>query len=244
MENIDTEKTLLIAGKEIPDGEDLAAGAMTHSRKVFVTTAATSFANTDTGAVIVPWNRGSALSARSLVLSCMNRSNSLDEAVLVFDEGVFVQKYSEYDVAEITRILEELIAGYQYLTAEILAKYKHNNIGAENIKTGKIAFVWISAQSRAAVNVSINPLIASASAAFKAFAEETSRSLVEIEEALPVMVKVETSTDISRRDSSLMGWLCEYMDGVDAMTKRPGEKFFENWVKPGSKPSSGRGLFG
>lgn len=237
------EKTLLIAGKEIPEGEELAAGAMTHSRSVIITTAADSFSNTETGAAVVPWNRSSALSARSVVLSCMNQTGNFDEAALIFDEGLYASKFEDVNAADITRVLEELIAGYQYLSSEIIAKFKHNNIGRDEIKLGKIAFIWISAQSRSTVNVTLSPIVAAASAAFKAFAESTSKSLTEVEEILPVLVNVESAGDVARKDNTLVSWLCEYMDAMDEMKKRPAAKFFESWVKPGAKNPGGFGLF-
>ncbi len=237
------EKTLLIAGKELPQGDDFAAGAMAHNRSVLITCSSGTPETSTTGANPVSWNRSSPISARSVIISCMNQTNSFDEAVLVFDEGMFASQFEEVSASDITRVLEELVAGYQYLSSEVIAKFKHNNIGREQVHVGKLAFVWISARSRSTVNVHLSPLVSAASAAFRAFAEATAASLCNVEEILPVLVNVDSDNDASRRDSTVMSWLCEYMDSLDQLKKRPSQKYFETWIKPGTKGTGGFGLF-
>ena len=91
------DKTILIAGKEVPVGKDLASSAVLHGRTVFITAESDA---TDTGLADgsnpVAWNKGSALSSRSLLISASNKNGHLDEAVLILDEEYFAPNYFDY----------------------------------------------------------------------------------------------------------------------------------------------------
>ena len=123
-------KLILFAGKELPAGNDMASGAAFQGRKVIATSLLAReesdqdqpeenpLQNNKPGKILGAfWNKGSALSCRSLALKCENEGG-LDEAVLVFDEFYFATSYRDRNNAQ---ILEELIGSYQHLTQELLA---------------------------------------------------------------------------------------------------------------------------
>lgn len=244
-------KMILFAGKDLPAGNDIASGASFQGRKVIATSQYVAEEETQenerTASVIqVAWNRGSPLSCRSLALKCENEGGA-DEAVLIFDEFYFATKYRA--VTNNAQILEELIGSYQYLTQELLARFQRNS--GRNFK---IAFVHKSNFSLAdGVNSSnvrsagvelSNPLISAASSAFKAFAENIAASLAEGGNVIPLLVSCEPSNDLSRRDSSLSVWLCEYMDAIDNLKKPLSPKQKASWIKAGAKNPSGFGILG
>ncbi len=239
-------KTILFAGKDIPAGSDMASGAAFHGRKVIVTCEMSSKDDKPTlnDATVIPWNRGSVLSSRSLVLNCEN-DGGVDEAVLVFDEAFYASKFGS--INENSRILEEVIGSYQYLAQEIVLRFQRN----EN--KSKIVFLYksnptlcdsitLNAVKIAGSSLSY-PLIAAAGGAFKAFAENMAATLAESKTITPLLVSCEYSNDLATRDSALSVWLCDYMDSVDNLKKPLSMKQKVSWIKAGAKNPGGFGLF-
>lgn len=239
-------KTILYAGKDIPAGSDMASGAAFHGRKVMITCESTGDEEKPAlaDAIVIPWNRGSVLSSRSLVLNCEN-SGGMDEAVLIFDEALYASKFGS--VHENSRILEELIGSYQYLAQELVARLQRKETKS------KLVFLYKSnpGLSESVVSNSVKlsgnsfsyPLVAAAGGAFKAFAENTAASLVENQKITPLLVSCEYNNDLSSRDSALSVWLCDYMDSMDNLKKPLSAKQKVSWVKAGAKNPGGFGLF-
>lgn len=244
---------ILFAGKELPAGNDMASGASFQGRKVI----ATNFNVTEeeenpssgekSGGVLgVAWNRASALSCRSLALKCENEGG-LDEAVLVFDEFYFATKYRE--VSNNAQVLEELVESYQYLAQELIARF---NRQPERVR--KLIFLYksnysmcdgVNSSSVRASGIELsNPLIAAAGKAFEGYAENIAATLTESKNIIPILVSCDPSNDLSKRDSSLSVWLCEYMDSIDALKKPLSPKQKVAWVKAGAKNPSGFGILG
>lgn len=242
-------KTILIAGKDFPDGRDLASTAVLHGEHAVITAAPSDQKQVpEDGSVSVVWNRASALSARSLAISSLNQNGHLDEAVLVFDEEYFAPRYGNPGPAESNRAFDELILGYQYLAAELLLRFNQRKLAGLDTASGKIAFVYRSTPSEADAvrnpNLRISgkvfskSLVAAAGAAFKAFAENFAASVAETDDVVPVLVDCGKSTGAAQSDSELMSWLCGYLDQIENMKKPLTAKHKVTWIKPGSKPGS------
>ncbi|MBQ8013700.1 MAG: hypothetical protein IJ257_04810 [Treponema sp.] len=244
-------KMILFAGKELPAGNDVVSGASFQGRSVIATSLHVdeseerSSSEKTSGVIPVVWNRGSPLSARSIALKCEN-SGGIDEAALIFDEFYYATKYRGINNAQ---TLEELIGSYQYLTQELLARFARNSE-----KVTKLAFIHkanftladgVNSSSLRSSGVELsNPLIAAASAAFRAFAENTAATLAEGNSVIPVLVSCEPNNDLSKRDSSLSVWLCEYLDAIDNLKKPLSPKQKVSWIKAGAKAPSGLGILG
>lgn len=247
------DKTILVAGKDIPAGSDFAAALCVKGRTTIVT-ATPSEKNepiAENGYTAVPWNRASALSARALLLSCLNISQHLDEAVLLFDEPYLAAEYNHTDLAENARVIDELVLGYQYLAQEVIARFEQKKTRGEESASGKIVFMHKTNPSHAeatgnpalrAGTIS-SPLVSAAAAAFKAFAENTAALHAENTAIYPVLVTCDPSIEVSHKDSTLSAWLCDYLDSVDELKKRPASKQLVSWVKAGTKKAGGFGLF-
>ncbi len=248
------DKTILIAGKNIPDGSDFASSFSVKGRTVITISSPDEQKETisENGYTAVPWNRASALSARSLLLNCLNVSNHLDELVLYFDESQAAMDFNRASATETARIIDELVVGYQYLVAEVAARFEQKKIRNEEISMGKIVFVYKvnPSESDAAANPNVrasatlsSPQIAAAAAAFKAFAENTAALYTESDCIFPVLIICDSSMEVSRRDGTLANWLADYMDSIDDLKKRPSAKQFVSWIKAGTKKAGGFGLF-
>lgn len=245
------EKTILIGGKDVPDGSDFASGAALHGRKVFITSR-DSGSVLDSGASAVAWNHSSSISARSVVLSCMNSASRLDEAVLVFDEVFYAPKYGEPGATESNHVFDELILGYQFLAAEIVSRFSQRRYSSDSSAPGKLVFLYKSniSQAQAVLNPNLHTgqplsktLVAASAAAFRAFAENFAASLVESEDCVPVLIECDSSNETARKDSVLSGWLCDYLDSLDGLKKPLTAKQKVSWIKAGAKSPGGFSLF-
>ena len=241
---------MVIAGKDIPESSDFASSISVKGRNVIITASADEKKETfaENGYTVVPWNRASALSARSLILNSLNVSNHLDEAVLIFDESQFAVSFSRVDAAETARVIDELIIGYQYLTSEVIAHFDKKKMHNEAIGMGKLVFLYKvnPNQNDATLNPNVrsgaalsSPLVAAAAAAFKAFAENIAALHTESETVYPVLVICDASMEVAHRDTTLASWLCDYLDSVDGLKKRPSAKQLVTWVKAGAKKAGG-----
>jgi len=251
------EKTLLVAGKELPDGSFFAAGAVTSGRKPIITKS-TSDENAiaPNGVTGVVWNRPSALSARSLILKSLNEFNHLDECVIFFDEQYFIKKYGDLDsTAENVRVIEELISSYQYLTMEvitrILKKNKTDLVTATSSEKRNLKLIFLYKPNPSISECLINksttkpssPFLSTASSAFKAYAENIAASYAESEEITPILVNCDLSNELSNNDNALSNWLFSYIDTIESLKRPLTAKQKITWVKAGSKSPGGFGFF-
>lgn len=248
-------KTILFAGKELPAGKDFASGASFKGRRVISTSLnvgeeepSDEESGPEKAGVLIQaaWKRSSALSSRSLAIKCENEGG-VDEAVLIFDEFYFATRYRA--VTNNSQILEELVESYQYLTQELLSRFQR---ATERIY--KLTFLhksnfslWDGVNSSSVRSSGIeltNPLIAAAGGAFKSYAENIAATLVDGSNVMPLLVSCEPNNDLSKRDSSLSVWLCEYLDALDNLKKPLSSKQKVSWVKAGAKNPTGLGILG
>ena len=244
------DKTILIAGKNIPDGSDFASSLSVKGRSVITVASPDDKKEviTENGYSAVPWNRASALSARSLILNCLNVSNHLDEVVLFFDEPQAAIDFNRTSATETARIIDELVLGYQYLLAEAVARFEQKKLRNEEIGMGKLVFLYKvnPSESDAALNPNVratttlsSPLVAAAAAAFKAFAENTAALYTESDTVYPVLIICDSSMEVSHRDNTLASWLADYLNSIDDLKKRPAAKQLVSWIKAGAKKAGG-----
>ena len=129
------EKTILIAGKDLPYGGDFADGMALAGYNVVVTGNPESDSASVTAGdiVIASGNRPSSVSARSLVLQAENAFTVIDETVLYFDAAVYAQQFTALSPEECTRAIDTMIAGYCYVTMEILNRIEQRKANGKLI---------------------------------------------------------------------------------------------------------------
>lgn len=240
------EKVLLIAGKDVADDDELATGIALQGRTTFAT-ASTQLTASGKEYHAVYWNHTSALSARTVILHCVNTAKHLDEAVLVFDESQYVLRFAKTGASHIEAALDEMILGYHYLAQELAGRFcQRKDLGAE-ARFAKLVFLYkpntplvetVTNPSRAMQHTASGPLVAAASAAFKAFAENTAATLIGNEHVLPVLINCDPNNDLARRENMLANWLCEYLNSIDDQKKTPSQKQLVSWIKAGFKKTS------
>lgn len=250
-------KSILIAGKDMPDGNDFADGAQAAMRSVAITQSPNSRISAPANIKAFPWQRTSPVSARTLILDCETAFEHLDEAVLYFDESYYVAKFNTFTTQECTKAIDEMVLSFQYLTLEILSRYEKMaslNLYPKDAPAPKLVFLLKKSITesdvgrkpalRSTVPMASGPFVASAAAAFEAFAENTAslystRGYVNI-----ILIRSELGgNEASKNDRALGEWLCSYLDDLDLQKRKPTLKQTLAWVNAGAK-AQGFSLFG
>lgn len=257
-------KTILIAGKNMPEASNFTDGIAHSGRNIIVSgniadseetkrlTIAERKANqlayeeekaqeAKSGLCTIEWNKSSPLSARSLVLQTATIFGRMDEAVLYFDEEWFAAKAEKMDSEEIVRGCDDMIAGYQYLTLEVLNAFQRRETSEGK---GRLVFLLKETPNRIDVlkNPAVkdglspiaSPLVASGAAAFASFAENIAAICVESIFVDVLLVRGESSTEGFRRDDETGRWLSSYLDSFIS-PELAGRKDVM-WIRPGEKP--------
>ncbi len=252
------EKTLLIAGKELPDGESFASGAITSGRKTIITTNHTDNSSpAPNGATKIAWNRPSALSARSVVLKTLNENSYLDECVIFFDEKFYAEKYANTEgIAENVRVIEELISSYQYMTMETITrvtkKHKSDFSNSESTEKHKLRVIFMQKTGQSVSECIIAkstsrpspPFVSTASAAFKTYAENIAALHIDDDDIDFLLVQCDPANELYANDKELATWLFSYIETLEALKRPLTQKQRLTWIKAGTKNPGGFGFFG
>lgn len=245
------EKTILIAGKDSPAGNEFAEGFLLASRNVLLTSAHEvpvdsenqNQDSSDTNKIILEeWNRSSSLSARSLVLQTETNFSRIDEAVLIFDKEQHAADATKMNAAESSRISGDLISGYQYLALELLNRFEKKNTAAE--QNSRLIFIIEECPTvsdciktpalRNGTKSIASPLVAAAGAAFVSFAENIAAVYADKPYVSIYLVKCDHD-DFSGSDKSLAKWLADYLDNADEGKHKQNSKKSIQWIKAGAK---------
>lgn len=264
------EKTILIAGKNMPDAGSFTDGVAFSGRNIIITgpqtdevqpvkklTIAERKANqaayeeeknleAKSGICTIEWNKSSPLSARSLVLQTLTIFNRMDEAVLYFDEEWFASKAEKMDSEEIARGCDEMIAGYQYLALEIISTFQKREASE-----GPGTLVFLLKETPSRIDVLHSPALKDGlSAIASPLVSAGKAAFASFAENLAAVCNDSIFVNIVliRGDNSMEGFRRDDETGrwlctyLNSMdTSKSGKK--AQWVKPGAKPSSGFKLF-
>lgn len=252
------EKTTLVAGKDIPAGNEFAKSLLLSSRNIVITGNGDNVkanennesSEPDNKSLTVLWNKASSLSARSLILQTETYFEKLDETVLYFDEEMFAASAQRIDPSECSRTADELILGFQYLVLEALSRYEKKR--NTNDIPGKLVFLIEECPDmkdavrspvlRNGTKAIASPLIASAASAFTSFAENIAAAYGDSPFVNIVLVRGEKNGEFAK-DDALAKWLASYLDSVDELKHKLTAKKSIQWVKPGTKSAGGFSLF-
>ncbi|MBQ1833956.1 MAG: hypothetical protein II563_04080 [Treponema sp.] len=259
-------KTTLVAGKDMPACTKFADSLAKSGRRVVAcgdneTFKTDSDSETErqqklvdmaSGVTTVLWNRGSPISARTLILSAESLYANLDEVVFYFDEELYASKANQVDIQECSRGSSDMILSYQYLTLEALNRFKarktEDNPGTliYLLKEGPSAADAVRSPSLRNGAYSIaSPVVAAAATAFMAFAENIAAIYGDLPNLNVLMVRGDKSMDTVANEGSLAKWLAYYTDTYFEQKMKKNIKASLNWVRPGTKlQGSGFSLFG
>ncbi|MBQ0166675.1 MAG: hypothetical protein KBT02_06195 [Treponema sp.] len=209
--------TVFLAGSTADDMACFADAAKQAGNQVYT-------ANTEkeqTGAAA--WNKASPISARTALLQAVASFGEVDRAVLYFDAAAFDGVYDKFTVENISRGLDDMIAGFQYMTEEFVNRYaqKADQPGSW------LTFIDCSSTSETGV------LTTAAEAAFKAFAEKAAEKFAGSNLKI-TLVRCDDATITETAD-----WLISYWELPSAEKAASQTKTATHWVKSGGKPPLG-----
>lgn len=242
-------KTILIAGKDLPDGTDFVDGAEVKMRQVAVTAIKGAKPATSPNVTAFEWQRTSPIRARTLILDAETAYKKIDEAVLYFDEGYYATRFNLLTPQECSQSCDEMVLGYQYLALEILSRFeKKYSMSAgleEKAPPSKLVFLIKNSLSecdaaknpaaRSSVSIASGPLVAAAAAAFQAFAENIAAIYGAREYVSIILARGDINNEAARLDRTFGEWICSYLDEVDKQKNKPSLKQSLNWIKAGAK---------
>ncbi len=258
-------KTTLVAGKDMPACTKFADSLAQFGRRVVacgdhedikneseVNERQQKLVELASGVSTVEWNRGSPISARTLVLNSESIFESLDEVVLYFDEELYASKANQVDMQECSRGASEMVLSYQYLTLEVLRRFKEkktkDNPGTiiYLLKEGPSAADAVRAPSLRNGAYSIaSPVVAAAATSFMAFAENIAAIYGDMPYLNVLMVRGDKSMDTVANEASLAKWLAYYTDTYFEQKLKKNVKSTLTWIRPGTRlQGGGFSLFG
>ena len=258
-------KTTLVAGKDMPACTKFADTLAQSGRRVVAcgdyedikdesgtTERQQKLMDMASGVSTVQWNRGSPISARTLILNAESVFKTLDEVVLYFDEELYASRANQVDLQECSRGSNEMVLSYQYLTLEALNRFRARKT-EENpgtliylLKEGPSAADAVRAPSLRNGAYSIaSPVVAAAATSFMAFAENIAAIYGDLPYLNVLMIRGDKSMDIVANEASLAKWLVYYTDSYFEQKARKNIKTSLNWVRPGTKlQGNGFSIFG
>jgi hypothetical protein len=230
-------KTLLIAGKEFPEGADFASTAVSFRRKVALTVQPETPKPTHEKFQALEWRKHSPVSARALILETENLFQQIHEAALIFDLPRFARLYPLMSTKECAKALDDMITGYTLLTAELLFRFD----SLEKIKnTGEKRLIFVlreAAADRATVPDQEDGILpALGRAAFRALAEGTAEKCKNWPSVSALLVETDALTD----DVALGARLFPYLDNLPPESS-PSRR--TQWLKWGAKSAGGLSFF-
>lgn len=246
-------KTLLIAGQDYPLTTKYIDAALLTERSVFATVSEemskkeentivdeNSIQVVPAGAEILNWNRSSPISARSIIIKAEASYERLDEALLIFDSPSFGAKFKDYSPSVLSRAMDEMVLGYNLLISETLERYAVKGGGALvfllNYAPSQVDMVRGLAR-KSPYEVPLPLPVAIAQQSFVAMAESIALRYSGANDISVLLVRNE-----AEREESIPSWLFQYMDDTLKEHALSGKNSV-NWIKPGSKYSSGFSLF-
>lgn len=85
--------------------------------------------NAANGQILLDWNSSSPISARTLVLSALNKMERVDEAVLVCVPPAYRKTAEELSPAEIDKLIDSNIKGWFFLVRELSTLFRSQERG-------------------------------------------------------------------------------------------------------------------
>lgn len=219
------EKTMLIAGKDMPDSNEFAGSAGLTGRNI-----AANGSSEESAILCVEWNKPSAISAKSFIIKVENKFQRVDEAVLYFDTSWFLRRFNEFSIDDYSRAADEMLISYEYLCSELLTRFekKFDKSPATLVFLLKNGNSDDKAMHLADVHAS----------AFVCFAEGIAAAYGDRPFVNIVLAKNEANNEY-QADSALARWLCDYIDTIGEVKGGLNAKKSLQWVKAGAKSAGG-----
>jgi NAD(P)-dependent dehydrogenase (short-subunit alcohol dehydrogenase family) len=114
--------------------------------------------------ILIDWNPSSPISAKTLVLSCLNKINSIDDALLVCAPPAYRIKPEELSAAEVNQLVDCNIKSWFFLVKELTAAFKKQG-------KGHLALIMASEPGHGSKEDNVDLLGPISVSAFRSFAQ-------------------------------------------------------------------------
>lgn len=190
-------KNLLFAGKDFPAGEKFFSAAANVEITALITKNSNDDETSDNPHILL-WNRGSVVSARSLVIQAENLVTSIDAACLIFDGPYFSSQYNDSNTNSTLEAANDLIVSYQLLSRALIDRFLQK-------KHGRLIFLLKPALTTAdaykkksdpsAYSQNAGAIVSAAQSAFETFAENFACMYAESAPEKTILIKAGSEED-------------------------------------------------
>ncbi|MCQ2583753.1 MAG: hypothetical protein MJ160_07585 [Treponema sp.] len=238
---------ILIAGKELPECLELAEG-FTNTKKVFISAKKDIDLSPfeSEGIYSTNWNKASAISARSFLITAETKMKELNQYVVIFDANLFASKFELDKTENIPVGIETMFASYQFFVNELLLRLEQRKDPAMItflVKTYPSKFETLHSSAK---NVNLIPssnIVNSAQSAFISLAENCSTLVADKPYMSVLLARCDSTNELYNEERAIGEWLSQSMDAIMQMKGHQSAKQASTWVKVGTKVSTGFSLF-
>lgn len=239
---------ILIAGNDMPDSVELAEGlAKTNKKVICAAKGDVDLSNFEAeGIFCSPWNRSSAISARSFLLQGETKLRELNEYLIIFDSRYYSSKFELDRTENVSAATDAMFASYQFLINELsnrLEQRKDNVTVMFLVKSYPCKNELVHSGNRNANIIPTSNIVNSAQAAFEALANNFATYVNEKSYLNVILAKCELNNDIYDNDAEIAEWISKTLESVSNSKNKQNVKQACTWQKVGGKISSGFSLF-
>ena len=239
-------KNLLIIGKDSASVSDFAE-AMTFGDFNVATADDTQKRTTSAASVnSVLWNKGSAVSARSLIIQAETAIGYIDDYVFYFDSPLYASEFSDFSADNCQKAADEMVTSFQYAAFEAITRIEQKKSPARLIfilKTHPSAKDNLLSSGKNISTNPANPLVAAAEAAFANFAENLAAFKNNQENLSVLLITGDAQNETMQKNSTMANWLSNYIKTLDTKKSKLSPKSTLTWIKAGSKAPGSFQLF-
>lgn len=237
---------ILILGKDLPDGLEMAEALAATGRNVFAAAKSQADENSFESENIfgATWNKSSAVSAHSLLIKAETKLNNIEEVLFYFDTSYFCSKFEIDKTEEISSAVDTMINSYLYAASELLKRIDQKK---EKIL---VSFLLREYPSKAeminaknSISVPASGIVSAAQSAFISIAENFATGIADRNYLSVLLARCSMNNEMYKRERQIAEWLSQSMVSVRAMRNPQSVKQAVTWNKAGSKVSTGFSLF-
>lgn len=240
-------KNLLIVGKDSASVAEIAEGLSLGDFNIATADDLQKRTTAASSATSVLWNKGSAVSARSLIIQAETSLGYIDDYIFYFDSSLYSVDFSNFSQDNCQKSSDEMICSFQYAALEAITRIEQKKQPARLIFILKthpsVKDFVLTPASKSLTSVPANPFVAAAEAAFANFAENLAAYSSEKENISLLLITGDEENETMKKNSAFASWLSEYLTALDKQKNKPSIKNTLSWVKAGAKAPGGFSIF-
>lgn len=238
--------SILIVGKDLPDGLEMAETFASSGRSVFGVAKSEADVNSFESENIYAstWNKSSAVSAHSLIIKAETKLDKIEEVLFYFDTNYFCSKFEIDKTEEISNAVDVMMNSFFYSTSELLRRIdqkKEKIIVSFLVREYPSKYEMLT--SKSPVSVPAAGIVSAAQQAFISIAETFAASVGEKDYLSVLLAKCQINNEYYKNEKQIADWLAQSMVSIRAMKNPQTVKQASTWNKVGSKVSTGFSFF-